>query len=34
MNFSEPDAADAARLNLVFWPDRKGNTPVHLVFLK
>jgi len=28
MDFSRPDAADAARLNRVLWNDRKGSTPV------
>ncbi|MFY9743457.1 MAG: phosphoesterase, partial [Candidatus Sulfotelmatobacter sp.] len=36
MDFSRPDAADAAKLNEVLWRDRKGNTPLptprHTVF--
>ena len=28
MDFSRPDAADAARLNRVLWNDRKGSTPL------
>jgi hypothetical protein len=35
MNFSEPDAVDAASLPRLLCLDRKGNTPmppVHLVF--
>ena len=36
MDFSHPDAADAAKLNEVLWRDRKGNAPLpaskHTVF--
>ncbi len=36
MNFSRPDAINTARLNLVLWKDRKGDTPMpapkHTVF--
>ena len=28
MDFSRPDAADAAKLNRVLWRDRKGSTPM------
>jgi hypothetical protein len=28
LDFSHPDSADAAVLNLVLWRDRKGNTPM------
>jgi hypothetical protein len=27
MDFSRPDAADAAKLNRVLWQDQKGSTP-------
>ncbi len=36
MDFSRPDAANAAQLNRVLWQDQKGNTPIpapkHTVF--
>jgi len=28
MNFSRPDAADAAKLNAILWQDAKGNVPI------
>ena len=28
MDFSHADAADAAKLNVILWKDRKGNQPV------